>query len=176
MRNAVVVLEGRSLDPPLPLNLPTCSLRIIDCTNNTIKQIQDHLKDAAVVVASHTQPDERHLSERVAPRLKLVVYSAEIDEEKISEICKARNISVYNTYKMTEDFTTDHVIASYFALRRRLLPTHEVHQEGKPGPIDGFSQMEILADGETRERTLPPSSGTEVLGILGAGLLREYDC
>jgi lactate dehydrogenase-like 2-hydroxyacid dehydrogenase len=164
--HTIVVLESELVGLPQELDLPKSTYRIVSYPRTAPEDIAVRINDATIVVAVTLKLDAHVLSEEVSPKLQLIDYVASGTDGVDKQACKKRDILVCNASGASAAAVSEHAIGLYFALRRRILPTHEAVQAGN------WTERSVL-NGMMRDRAgeLPLSCKKEVLGIVGQGVI-----
>ncbi|KAF2641316.1 hypothetical protein P280DRAFT_361029, partial [Massarina eburnea CBS 473.64] len=164
----IVVLEADLIRMP-DLKYPS-TFGLIEWPSTTSSNIEVHIKEATVVVAKSVELNANVLSEKVSPHLKLIIYCADKQDTAASidlDTCRRRRISVADWRKACANLECEHIMAMYFALRRRLLPTHTTVQNASA--LTDFRGISILLKSTSRDYgpVFPISCSGETMGIIG---------
>ncbi|KAH7362322.1 glycerate dehydrogenase [Plectosphaerella cucumerina] len=126
------------------------------------------IKHASVVITTTVPIQEDLLA--VAPNLKCVIGESTGTNHIDLEACKRRGVTVYNSPNATMEAVSEHALAMYFTLRRRLLVLHNAMMQYTTGTPNSWrangSMSGLLRDADDKP---PRTCETEVAGILGSG-------
>jgi len=167
-RHTIVVLESALVGLPQELVLPEPTYEIISYPHTSPKDIAARIRGATIIVAVTLKFDAHLLSEEMSPKLQLIDYVASGTDGVDKQICKERGILVCNASGASAAAVSEHALGLYFALRRRILPTHEAVQTSSWTERSALNAMMRDTVGE-----LPLSCEQEVLGIIGQGVIGE---
>ncbi|KAM0261153.1 hypothetical protein ACHAQJ_002415 [Trichoderma viride] len=173
MHHKIVALDAWHVPIPLDLlRLPTphsYDLTLCETRSKSITDIHDRVKDATIIAVTLTPLDSSTLSAAVTPNLRLVVVVASGTDGIDKQQCKERGIRVLNVPNANTDSVANHVVAVYFACRRRLLTMHHTMFKTDEWRRRGtVTQMMHSRDGG-----LPLSCQQEVVGIIGYGAIGQ---
>lgn len=174
MRHKIVALDAwhvpiprdlLKLPPPFSYDLKVCETQL---TSN--HDIHEAVKDATIIAATLTRLDASTLSEAVTPNLRLVVAIASGTDGIDKEQCKKRGIMVLNSPDANTESVSNHVLAMYFACRRRLM----MMQKTVLRTDEWVKRGTVATLMNSRSNELPLSCREEVVGIIGYGAIGEY--
>lgn len=123
--------------------------------------IAERIKTADVILTTRVPLTAALLDPAVSPRLRLVAIVA-IGSDMIDlAACAARGITVCNVPAASNEAVSEHAIALYMAVRRRIVDLHALTVEGVRWPELGTLKGDF--------GDLPGTWREEVVGIIGAG-------
>ena len=121
----IVVLESALTGLPQELDLPGCTYDISSYSHTSADEIESGIQDATIIVVVTLKLDSHLLSKDVSPNLELIDYVASGTDGVDLEACIERGIRLCNAPGASAAAVSEHAIGLYFAVRRRLLKTHE---------------------------------------------------
>lgn len=159
--------SSRLLEPP-----PGYSHSLKTCTSQlkTVQEIREAVKDATIIVVTVSPLDEVTLSPDVTPNLRLVVAVASGTDNIDRQKCNERRIPVLNSPNSNARSVAEHVIALYFASRRRLFRLHH----SVLGTTEWRDRGTLTYKMNTRDNSPPLACSEETVGIIGYGAIGEY--
>jgi glycerate dehydrogenase len=173
MHHKIVALDAWHV--PIPLNLlklltpHSYDLTVCETRSASITEIHDRVKDATIIAVTLTPLDSSTLSAAVTPNLRLVVAVSSGTDGIDKKLCKERGIRVLNVPNANTDSVANHVMAVYFACRRRLLAMHHTMFR-----TDEWSRRGTITRlMHSRDDGLPLSCQEEVVGIIGYGAIGD---
>ncbi|RFU77504.1 glycerate dehydrogenase [Trichoderma arundinaceum] len=173
MHHKIVALDAWHVPiPPDLLRLPephSYEISLCETKSTSTKDIQDRVKDATIIAVTLTPLDASTLSAAVTPNLRLVVVIASGTDGIDKQQCKERGIRVLNVPNANTESVANHVLASYFACRRRLTTMHHSLLNTDEWKRTGTSTKRM----HTRNNSLPLSCREEVVGIIGYGAIGQ---
>ncbi|KAF2679177.1 NAD(P)-binding protein [Lentithecium fluviatile CBS 122367] len=173
--HTIIVLESDAVKLPRDIGLQGCAYKIEEYPSTLPSQITQRIKKALVVVTARSvKLDAFVFSEDVSPRLQLVICLSEETDAVDRDACNERGIKMCHCAHVA--FSTaisEHAMAMYFALRRRLLVTHRDVQNGLWNEDDSLGGLMKISYGE-RGRSTPLTCGAEVMGIIGDGFIAQH--
>lgn len=171
MHHKIVALDHWHVPIPADLiKLPaphSHDLTTFDKQLTSAEDIQEHVHDATIIVVTVTPLNATTLSAAKTPQLKLVVAVASGTDGIDKAACAERGILVVNSTNSNTDAVANHVLAQYFACRRRLLPLHHAVLERNE-----WKKRGTLTSLMNSTSGIPPlSCKEEVVGIIGNGAI-----
>lgn len=171
MHHKIVALDAWHVPiPPNLLNLPpphTYELKVCETQLTSNEDIQEAVKDATIIALTLTRLDASTLSATKTPNLRLIAALASGTDSIDKQECKKRGIRVLNAPDANGDSVANHVIAMYFACRRRLLLMQKVIL----GTDEWVRRGTITNRLNSRDNKLPLSCKEETVGIIGYGAI-----
>ena len=161
-KHHIVVLDSMVDPPPFDFEYDLTQHK-----TTSLEELPSRLKDATIVVTSVTKIDRAGIE--AAPKLQLVNTNGtgvnHIDQQALRE----RGISLCHVPAQNTDSVSEHAFALYYAMRRLIVPFHNLVMAG-----DIWENDRMLY---TRYRSMPRINSEETLVIVGYGALgRSYFC
>ncbi|KAL7792852.1 D-isomer specific 2-hydroxyacid dehydrogenase [Trichoderma afarasin] len=173
MHHKIVALDAWHVPiPPNLLNLPpphTYELKVCETQLTSNDDIQEAVKDATIIALTLTRLDASTLSATKTPNLRLIAALASGTDSIDKQECKKRGIRVLNAPDANGDSVANHVLAMYFACRRRLLLMQKVIL----GTDEWVRRGTITNRLNSRDNKLPLSCKEETVGIIGYGAIGQ---
>lgn len=157
-RHHVVALDGHVQLPPL--SIPHT---ITSYTSTSASELADRIKDATIIVCSATKLPHATLVSSASPGLALITSMGAGHDHVSHDAVRELGVTLCNVPAQNTDSVTEHAIALYFAVKRRLLPMHAYTVDGESW---GRTKVPVRSFGQ-----VPRTCGEEVLGVVGYGAL-----
>ena len=161
MTHHIVALDGCYVKVP-PFSLPKPH-KYTEYSNTEASEVSSRVFDATIVITNLVPLNAETLREQCTPKLRLIaVMAAGVDCIDL-EACKLRGIRVCNIPGGSAIAVSEHTIALYFAVRRKIVQLHYLttkttEWEEKGTLKDVYGGLPLTCEGET-------------MGILGYGSL-----
>ncbi|KAJ5105373.1 glycerate dehydrogenase [Penicillium alfredii] len=173
MHHKIVALDAWHVPIPADLvqllNGDTYELKSHHTRPTSTKDIQASVKDATIIAITVSPLDAETLSPECTPNLRLVLAVASGTDPIDKQKCKERGIRVLNSPNANSDSVAEHVLALYFASRRRLLRVHNSVLGSDEWPKRGtLTHLMNSVDGQ-----LPLTCRDEVVGVVGNGAVGQ---
>ncbi|KAK6078187.1 glycerate dehydrogenase [Seiridium cupressi] len=161
----IVALETLFVPTPRKFSVPEGhTYEVVEYSRTKPSEVPERIHDADIVVMTIVPLSAEHLSEAVAPKLKMISVVASGTDSVDLATCKERGIHVANSPHCNGTAVSEHVIALYFATRRSVPLVHSLTRAGE-WPKRG-TLMKTL-DGPHGKP--PMTCNSEVMGIIGYG-------
>lgn len=137
---------------------------VVEYSRTSPSEIPERIKDADIIVMTILPLSAEHLSEGVAPNLKMISVVASGTDTVDLPTCRRRGIHVANSPHCNEGAVAEHVVALYFATRRALPLVNAQVRAGE------WPKRGVLAKTLEGPHGKPPMTcAAEVMGIIGYG-------
>jgi glycerate dehydrogenase len=165
IHHKIVALETLYVPLPRKFSVPEGhTYEIVEYTRTKPSEIPDRIRDADIIVMTIIPLSAEHLSEAVAPKLKMIAVTASGTDSVDMAACKKRGIHVANSPHCNETAVAEHVIALYFATRRSVPLVNSLTRAGE------WSKRRTLMKSLDGPHGKPPMGvNSEVMGIIGYG-------
>ncbi|KAL7931767.1 D-isomer specific 2-hydroxyacid dehydrogenase [Trichoderma chlorosporum] len=171
MHHKIVALDAWHVPIPQNIfNLPpedSYELKVCETQLTSNHDIQEAVKDATIIAVTLTRLDASTLSAAATPNLRLVAAIASGTDGIDKQQCKERGIMVLNSPDANTESVSNHVLAMYFACRRRLLMMQKTVLA-----TDAWVRRGTIATlMNSRNNELPLSCKDETVGVIGYGAI-----
>jgi lactate dehydrogenase-like 2-hydroxyacid dehydrogenase len=162
----IVALESQF--GPIP-NFDICNgdydLTVYDQTpRDSTPVLHERLRDADIAIITTMPMTAATLANEVTPKLRVIMVMAAGTDHLDLEACRRRDIRVLNSPRANTETVAEHAIALYFAIRRKIVQTHQETVKGR------WVQQKTLLDTLRNVQGRPPIGlREEKVGIVGYG-------
>lgn len=165
IHHKIVALETLLVPLPRKFSMPEGhTYEVVEYSRTKPSEIPERIKDADIIVMTILPLSAEHLSEEVAPMLKMISVVASGTDTVDLAACKRRGIHVANSPHCNEGSVAEHVIALYFATRRSIPLVNAQVRAGE------WPEKVTLAKTLEGPHGKPPMTcAAEVMGIIGYG-------
>ncbi|KAK8143937.1 hypothetical protein G3M48_006535 [Beauveria asiatica] len=136
---------------------------------SSTEAIQDAVRDATIIATTVTSIKGATLDIANTPRLRLIVAIAVGTDCIDTDLAAARGIKVVNCPNANTETVANHVLAMYFAGRRRLVRLHNVVLRTEEWPKNALTYA--LNDPKGNP---PITCKEEIVGVVGYGAIGQF--
>ncbi|KAF2172900.1 hypothetical protein M409DRAFT_49413 [Zasmidium cellare ATCC 36951] len=150
-----------ALDSWVSLPALNFEYELIRHVNTSPMELPERMKDATIVVTSATRVTRAGIEN--APRLKLIACNGTGTDHVDKAYARERNITVCHVPAQNTDSVSEHAFALYYAVRRKIIPLHNIAMDGTT-----WAQDNML---HGRFGPPPRTNSEETLVVVGYGAL-----
>lgn len=132
--------------------------------STSLEELPERIKDATIIIISGTKINRAGIEN--APNLELIACNGVGTDHIDKETAQQRGVSVCRVPAQNTESVSEHALALYYSIRRRVVEMHSIAMDGKTWPSHNMIAKKL---GQP-----PRTNGEERVVVIGYGALGMF--